>query len=497
MDTISIVCEQAIFTSARGPAGEGYRIVAASKGLRAEEKQKITQCSPSHESLCIPADADSTPPPKPSPLPRGTTGGYEQRGSTQKNLENKPATGAAFYSLPGGRHCIALSHHAGAEHTGRGGQRVYTHNLIVSGDDLAKCGFNPFTIIRALPPSATDSIKLPQTGTLPALVLQVDAASTARLSTPGAALLPPPARSLALQNLLQMKPLVLDVAKNWLTWAEALLLAVPAPLRFQLSFAAGLRFSLGRGHTLHVFRDEKNLTQGKVAAQGIQYVGVKSTPTILGSNWHSFVERHWAAADLSGLARRTSRKFEDCSPAARERVGELYNSMDDVPQTESTLLLDLVFRSLNASRAGVEGEVHREFRETVQQQLRSRFAGVAWPLLQSFWNRLVEFWRNGQDAAVFAQPLLNLALTAAMRSDPLMAADLALTIAQAPPAADRHAHESMIQQVVGRLATMNPNGSPDAAAKLANIATRWRAVRPNCSLVAQLSDRFAIPHGVR
>jgi hypothetical protein len=55
----------------------------------------------------------------------------------------------AFYSLSSDRFCIAASHHAGAEHSGRGGQRVYTHNVIVSGDDLAKCGFNPFTIIRA------------------------------------------------------------------------------------------------------------------------------------------------------------------------------------------------------------------------------------------------------------------------------------------------------------------------------------------------------------
>ena len=94
------------------------------------------------------------------------------------SLKVAPA-GVAFYCLSSDRFCIALSHHSGAEYTGRGGQRVLTHNVIVSGDDLAKCGFNPFTIIRALPPAA-DSAKLPPSGALPALELQIAPASSAR-----------------------------------------------------------------------------------------------------------------------------------------------------------------------------------------------------------------------------------------------------------------------------------------------------------------------------
>ena len=54
MTVTDLTCDQAIFTSIRGPMGEGYRIVAASRGLRPEEKQAITRLSPSHEALCWP-----------------------------------------------------------------------------------------------------------------------------------------------------------------------------------------------------------------------------------------------------------------------------------------------------------------------------------------------------------------------------------------------------------------------------------------------------------
>jgi hypothetical protein len=160
---------------------------------------------------------------------------------------------------------------------------------------------------------------------------------------------------------------------------------------------------------LYLLRDEKNAVQGRVKAQGISFVGPKSTPSPVKSNWLSFVDRHWTAGDLSGLARRTSRKYEDCSASARERVGELFNAIDALPQTESVALLDLVFRSFNASDVGVEGEIRRELRESASRQLHHRFSGAAWPQIKPLWLRLVEFWRNGGEAAKFAQPFIDLA----------------------------------------------------------------------------------------
>ena len=36
--------------------GEGYRIIASSRGLRPDERKAITQNSPSHDALCRPAE---------------------------------------------------------------------------------------------------------------------------------------------------------------------------------------------------------------------------------------------------------------------------------------------------------------------------------------------------------------------------------------------------------------------------------------------------------
>ena len=67
--------ERAVFTSMRSPMGEGYRIVAASNGICADERREILRCAPSHGSLC-----DSSP----------------------------GATGLASFGLDNGRRCIFL-----------------------------------------------------------------------------------------------------------------------------------------------------------------------------------------------------------------------------------------------------------------------------------------------------------------------------------------------------------------------------------------------------
>jgi hypothetical protein len=399
--------------------------------------------------------------------------------------------GAAFYALPGGRYCVALSRHAGAEHTGRGGQRVYTHNLILSDKDLAKCGFNPFAVIRAMEKAPIELPKVASGTAIPAFELTIDDAVVAR---PGGAVghtISSDARSAALDLFLDGKPLVVDVAGDWISWAEALILAAPVPLRLELSFAAGIKFSTGRGHTLHLIRDEKNAAQGRVSAQGIAFIGSKTAAAAAHSQWASMVERHWSAGDLRGLARRTSRFYEDCSMAARERLAELFNHIDLLSKTESGAILDLVFRTLNAPNTGGEGEVRRELRDAAQQQLKSRFANSVWQQSKPLWPRLVEFWRNGGAAAAFVQPLVGEALMAAARSEPVAAAEMAISVAQAPGGADRNTHEMLLQQFFTRLTVAHASLPSDAIDRLAAIMQRWRTVRPTCPAVAQLCERPA------
>ncbi len=495
MPSVKIICEQAIFTSARGVTGEGYRIVAASKGLRADEKQKITRFSPSHESLCVPEANKAQPlssgrsgetrPPMPSAV-------HVARSQSKTKADIGDAVesviGTAFYSLPSDRLCVATSRHAGAEHSGRGGQRVFTHNVVITEADFESIGFNPFNLIRALPSQVAEIPNIPG-GVIPPLELTINSDVTGQLTTECTALLPPGVRLAAIQQLLDANPTVINLPCEWQAWAEALFLSVPAPLRTKISFAAGLRFSAARPHTLSILRDEKNVVQARVAPQGICFFGARSAAPAVKSHWLSFVDRHWNAGDLRGLARRTSRKFEDCAPPARERVGELFNALDALPQTENTAVIDLVFRSFNAPQPGVEADLRREFRDAAQRQLGQRLRSATWSQVKPIWSQFVEFWCNGGEAAVFVQPLLNLALNAALRSNSLEAAELALTVCHVPLGADREAHESMMNQVAARLRTLHPDGD-DELDKLAKIATRWIAARPTCPFTSQLRDQL-------
>ena len=142
-------CDQAIFTSVRTPMGEGYRIIAASRGLRADDKQAITRHCPSHEGLCHEAPRPGDPAPAPE--------------------------AAAFYGLPSGHLCAALSCFAGAEHTGRGGQRVYTQCAVFDEEDFERCGYNAFSVIRAMVAAGLTSPKLKPANPLPDLQLFVHA----------------------------------------------------------------------------------------------------------------------------------------------------------------------------------------------------------------------------------------------------------------------------------------------------------------------------------
>jgi hypothetical protein len=478
MSTVTIVCDQAVFTSARGPTGEGYRIVAAGKGLRADEKQKITRCSPSHESLCAAGEFPARPH---SALcnPAGGPVGVETEGPVA----------VAFYPLPSGRFCLALSRHAGAEQSGRGGQRVFTHNIIIRPEDFQACGANPFHLVRAMPTTAVEFKSGPAGSVLPTLELSVDLPRRAPIGSGFVQSLPPPARAAALDHVLQHKPVVIDMPAGWLTWAEALFVGLPAPLRAGLSLAAGLKFSATRGHLLNLLRDDKNVAQGKAGAQGLGFISPTDDHATAPSRWFDFVDRLWSAGNLQELSRRTSRPFEDCSAAARERIGDLFHAIDAVPQTEPMPLLDLVFRSFQATQRGCESDIRTELQTAAQSELIRRYTSATGPALKALWPRLVEFWRNGREAAAFAQPLIHLALQSTARADALAAAEQALAVANLPPGGNPKAHEATMNLIAAHLQDSIQRGLD--AEKAQRLLARWRSVRPGCAITRDLGPRFA------
>ncbi|MGD2111262.1 MAG: hypothetical protein PVI86_17935, partial [Phycisphaerae bacterium] len=398
MSTPIIPCEQAIFTSVRTPMGEGYRIIAASPGLKPEEKQTITRFSPSHEALC-PVESN----------------------------EKRPdgVCGVAFYPLPTKRVCVACSCDAGAEHTGRGGMRVYTHNVVFDAADLEQCKFNPFAVVRAMAEIGLTVPQLKPPAVLPNLELPL---SDAVERGPSAALddhVPTPWRLHALEGLLAERSLIVNVPGEWLAIAEALILGVPGPLRTRVSFAAGMKFSVNRCHHLSLLADEQHHARSRVTGQKIEYLepGADEPPRPPDGAWHRFVERHWGRGDVTGLAHRTSRPFADVRPEGRERVGQLYNEIDDVPRTDTNVLLDNVMRRVGACQDDeVEAGILTELEVATQRELVNRFDKMSWDEAQPLWARLVELRRKSEESRLFATPLIDSALAIAERKHPTVAA---------------------------------------------------------------------------
>jgi hypothetical protein len=455
----TIHCDQAIFTSVRGPMGEGYRIIAASRGLRSEEKQAITRLSPSHEALCW----------------QPASGGDET-----------PRYAVAFYSLPAGRLCVAYSCYAGAEHTARGGHRVYTHNVIFDEQEFPRCGFNPFHVLRAMVAEGLTVPKLTPGAVLPELLLPINtnvAPRTASLTVS----LDSPHRRYVLQRLFDEHTLIVPVQDGWLESTEVLLMGIPGPMRARVSFGAGLRFSLGRCHRLHLFCDEKGAARSRIAGQPVEYLdGTVTPPDGSVSAWLAFVDRHWSRSDCAVLARRTSRPFTDLTPAARDRIGKLYNAMDAVPLTASLDLLSLAADHIRARSADVEDEIRRELLAETQRTLQERLTNIRWHDAHPLWSRLVAFWR--QTDVAFAQPLIEAALRSLVKEDPLTAAEAAIDVASClPSTVDRDRHERLVDEVLTRVAAHLPaDADPE---RLAKLCSRWQFVRPGHPTLRKLVER--------
>ncbi len=134
--------EQAIFTSIRSPMGEGYRLVAMSPGITAEERAEITRRSPSHDSIC-----NSSP----------------------------TAAALASYTLSTQRQCVAWTRYAGREHTARGGQRVHTHLVVLEPEGFVAFACDPFRVQAALLAKIGDQPNIKPSNCLVPLDLEVGA----------------------------------------------------------------------------------------------------------------------------------------------------------------------------------------------------------------------------------------------------------------------------------------------------------------------------------
>lgn len=393
MSRKTLNCDQAIFTSLRTMMGEGYRIIAASGGLGAREKQVITIHSPSHDGLCC--------------------------GSANKNDPESVSQTVAFYPLPEGRFCVAISRPAGAEHTGRGGQRIYTQNVIIDAEDFRATGYNPFVIRRAMISKGLDIPQLKPPASLPRVELEIPDSSVEPAKLAMHESLYATCRCHLLNGLLEGRSFVVNLDDDWLASAEAVLLGIPGPMRAEISLSAGLRFSVGRINRLQVLRDDSLTTRSRLAGQPVEYLDPATDRQALvePSRWVSFVERHWKDIGTATLAHRTSRAFSDYRVEALERIARIYNRMDEIDETASASLLHDVEAECKEDRKGTERDIAEEYLAAVQRALLARIEQGPWVDIQHLWIPLTAISKRTKRGKSFADPLVEQALRTAMRDD--------------------------------------------------------------------------------
>lgn len=461
---LRVACEQAIFTSVRTPSGEGYRIIAASRGLTADEKRAITTNAPSHNGLCdSSADGEAV----------------------------------AFYPLPSGRLCAAYSCCAGAEHTGRGGQRVYTFIVVFAADRFPLVRYNPFNVFRAIEAAHLGELRLNPPAQLDALELDVVVRrlpSDSKAGTEAIAALGSKAhRKRTLTRLLSEKPVVLILPEYAPPCAEALILAVPGPMRGSLSFSVGVRFSVSRCYRLSLSTGDAMSARNMAAGRAVEVIDPAKpiTGADEDSEWFNFVEGMWQRGDFEALDRRTSAPIEDDQPEALEQTAEVFGALDDVDGYDLYQLLEVAGECLRQEGCLTPGSPYAELLDRIQARLIRTWDEVQGLDVQAFWSRAVRLWRESDAAVMFVQPVLDRGVEIMMSADPWLAAGRVLEIARDfPLSAYRAGLGQTIVKVLDTWAdawTQDRKRSPKDKTGVM-LLNHWRTVRPKCAILDRLTQ---------
>jgi len=340
---VSISVDQAVFTSIRSPAGQGYRLVAASAGVRSDEKAEITRRSPSHGSLC-------------------------EGGSS--------AVGLCSYPLGSGRQCVAYSCYAGVEHTARGGQRVYTHLTLLEPADYRRLDFDPLPVHAALARAVGGSPLLKPPPRLDRLSLTVSPAGGGSPDWPGA-LTSEEAEQIRLVTsvLLARRRLVWAGARCPFRLLEWALVAVPPSARGALAVSVGLKFAAARRMDLSVVDRDGGAIQRAIAGGDVQLFDVQHQlpqgPSPFGA-WLDRVYRSCRAGRFEEMRQVTALLCAETEPRALGRIAQIWNDMDRVRTANKAEL-----EQLAAQYVSRVAETEAEARLIEQLTVAARERGAA------------------------------------------------------------------------------------------------------------------------
>ena len=341
-----IELDQAIFTSAESIMSQGYRVVAHTPRITAEEKKTIATSSPSHGSLCDKSD---------------------------------DAAGISFYPLPTGRYCVARSCYAGQEQTGRGGRRVLTHVFVLDDGQMSAFTWNPLSVLRALQERQAFELpdRLPDT---------LETVAVAPCTGNGAQAVAAAMSDLGDQPFLcLLSELIgdacvivagLDLAT---TTTEGLLMAAPRGLRARFDFSVGLRFAIGRRHRLNWVEADPRSTKRIIRGQKfrlLERLHEGRVPPFKMVPWSEMVADCRQTSSIEELARLTDEEFDDDSPELLERVAGRQIELNHVRERSIDALFQTLLSKVDTEATRVEQRLDQRYRATARDCLVSRLTAL-------------------------------------------------------------------------------------------------------------------------
>ncbi len=254
-----------------------------------------------------------------------------------------------FHPLPSGAYCISRTTPAGWEYDG-GGQRLYTHCLIVPPEVLFRFGNNPFAIIRAA--SEQGHWRNPAMPCPPLKPLRLTGGATAvdTAVLGQMAVDPGPENAAALvQAARQAICLAVAGAARPAELMAGVMSCLPPECRLELSFSTGLKFSPRRPFRIVALSGDlaERLWVANYANVTVLDLGTgaasRSTPL---DGWSLLVERLLSTGHFPFLAEQLSKRRSDLT-------------LDDLPALGLQLLEDLDAWEFGGIAGLIEAREHR------------------------------------------------------------------------------------------------------------------------------------------
>ena len=287
--------------------------------------------------------------------------------------------GLLTYQLASGRRCVGYVCHAGVEHTGRGGQRVYTHMVLLDQAAYRSFNSNPVQvhaaigeIVRSLgpmlkPPPHIEplSLTLPQPGEPACKSLSAAPVATNWIGA-------------IVADLFANHRLLLTGETHPLSLLEWALLSMPRDLREGVNASVEVRFSPSRGMHLVLFQNPDPQLSRQLAGQDIHVLRSQHAPSLPASlePWFRLLQRWWSDRRFADIMQLTTNTCAEAQPQELAALAALCQDADAIGSNDATAIQSMADRY--ASSPG-QTQMQQTLIDQIQDKVGQRLAQLQQP----------------------------------------------------------------------------------------------------------------------